>query len=339
MSLKKSKSRFGSRVLFFFVALSLSWALSIGVGFGEGFTPEDEKAYKEAMQDTEVAEQSEISTRLLAVVPPPRYDTLNDDMLHGSSITWENPADPNSRVLVETMVTQWDYDNIYGPKLGQETTINFSNWVTVVPELKNYFIGSESCPPTQKRIIQLKGLNPAREYSWLVEIWVNPKDLFRPAPDPEITDHEGELSVRKSEKNWTFPSDDNAFVSFIDTELYPSALYLEKGFKEEDEPIPFRTWFNAAAEPKNYDTDKPIGDWNSPWTRLGYTYDWGNSDDHLGVSEFRIILNPTSRVVNVKIKKDAVDLRERAARAAYFRCVREDAAGGSSGGCFVKTPH
>lgn len=36
--------------------------------------------------------------------------------------------------------------------------------------------------------------------------------------------------------------------------------------------------------------------------------------------------------------KDAVDLRDNAARAAYFRCVREDAGGGSSGGCFVKTP-
>lgn len=220
MSLKKGKSGFGSRVFFFLVALSLSWALSIGVGLGEDVTPEDEKAYKEAMEDTEVAEQTEISTRLLAVVP--WYDTLNNDMLHGSSITWENPADPaNSRVLVETMVSQWAYDAFYKPYLGQNHLLTASIWVTVVPELKNHFIG-KSCPPTVKRIKQLKGLNPAREYSWLVQLWVDPKDLFRPTPDPEITDHEGELSV-ETEGKWTFPSDDNAFMTL------DKALYLESG--------------------------------------------------------------------------------------------------------------
>jgi len=328
MSLKKGKSRFGSRVLFFFVALSLSWALSIGVGLGEDVT-EDEKAYKAAMEDTEVAEQTEISTRLLAVVP--RYDTLNDEMLHGSSITWENPSDPaNSRVLVETMVKNDDYDTYYKPYLGQNHLLTASIWVTVVPELKNHFIG-KSCPPTVKRIKQLKGLNPAREYSWLVQLWVDPKDLFRPTPDPEITDHEGELSVRIAEKNWTFPSDDNAFVTLID-----EALYLEYG---GGSAVKYTDWFSKNAEPSNYDTSGAIGGWDSPWTRLGYTYDWGDSSDHLGVSEFRVVLDVAETVRGRWVGiKDSVDLRDDTARAAYFRCVREDAGGGSSGGCFVKTP-
>ncbi len=328
MFLNNIRSRFGSRVFFFFVALSLSWALSIGVGFGEDVTPEDEKAYKEAMEDTEVAEQTEISTRLLAVVP--RYDTLNDGMLHGSSITWENPADPsNSRVLVETMVNNDAYGAYYEPYLGQNHLLTASIWVTVVPELKNHFIG-KSCPPTVKRIKQLKGLNPAKEYSWLVQLWVEPQYLFRPAPDPEITDHEGELSVRIAKENWTFPSDDNAFVTLID-----EALYLEGDWALA---ITYRDWFSAAAEPSKYDTSGPIEKWQSPWTRLGYTYDWGDSDDHLGVSEFRVVLDTTvkGRVVGYK---DAVDLRDDAARAVYFRCVPEGTGGGSSGGCFVKTPH
>jgi len=28
------------------------------------------------------------------------------------------------------------------------------------------------------------------------------------------------------------------------------------------------------------------GDSGSPWTRLGYTYDWGNPDSEVGLSEF-----------------------------------------------------
>jgi hypothetical protein len=140
MRMKKIRAGFGSWVVFFVVALSVFWIFPIGAGFGEGVTPEDEKAYKEAMEDTKVAEQTEISTRLLAVVP--WYDTLNDEMLHGSSITWENPADPeNSRVLVETIVDRLDYETYYKPYIGKETKLTYSTWVTVVPELKNYFIG------------------------------------------------------------------------------------------------------------------------------------------------------------------------------------------------------
>ena len=330
---KTIKPMFRARVVSILVAFFLITAFQTAPCFGEEFTSEDEKAYKAAMEDTEVAEQTEISTRLLAVVP--WYDTLNDEMLHGSSITWENPADPaNSRVLVETMVSSEDYKDLYRKYIGQEHLLQFSIWVTVVPELKNYFIGSDSCPPDVKRIKQLKGLNPAWEYSWLVQLWVDPKYLFRPTPDPEITDHEGELSVRIAEENWTFPSDSNAFMTLIDEKLY-----LEKGFIPTAEPVLFKTWFSKKAEPSNYDTSGAIGGWDSPWTRLGYTYDWGDPSDHLGVSEFRVVLDvdPTVRGRWVGIK-DAVELTDDAARTAYFRCAREDASGGSSGGCFVKTP-
>ena len=326
------KPMFRARVAPILMAFLLIFAFQTTASFGEEVTPEEEKAYKASLEDTAVAEQTEISTRLLAVVP--WYDTLNDDMLHGSSITWENPADPsNSRILVETMVNQADYVRFFEGNVGKDILVQFSYWVTVVPELKNHFIGSESCPPTQKRIIQLKGLNPAREYSWLVEMWVYPKDLFRPAPDPEITDHEGELSVKVAEDNWTFPSDSNAFLTLID-----EALYLEKGFTSDD-PVKYKAWFINAAQTYYDTTGKPIGDWGSPWTRLGYTYDWGNPADRLGVSEFRLVLDvdPAVRGRTVGVK-DAVDLRDDAQRVQYFRCVPEGTAGASGGGCFVKTP-
>lgn len=324
---KTIKLMFCARIVSMLVAFFLVTAFLAAPSFGRDVTDADKKAYRAALEDTEVAEQTEISTRLLAMVP--WYDTLNDDMLHGSSIKWENPADPeNSRVLVETIVDRDDYIKYYKDHIGKETTLELSIWVTIVPELKNYFIG-KSCPPTREKIIQLKGLNPARDYSVLLEIWVYPKDLFRPAPDPEITDHEGELSIKIAEDNWTFPSDSNAFLTLIN-----EALYLEKGWIS---PVKYKDWFIDAAQTYYDRSGDDVSLWGSPWTRLGYTYDWGNPLDRLGISEFRVVLNVGEKGLTVNIE-GAVDLEIDAERAAYFRCAREDAGGGSGGGCFVKTP-
>jgi len=36
-----------------------------------------------------------------------------------------------------------------------------------------------------------------------------------------------------------------------------------------------------------------------PWTRLGYTYDWGNPDSEVGLSEFVITAGATIKIENV----------------------------------------
>ena len=36
-----------------------------------------------------------------------------------------------------------------------------------------------------------------------------------------------------------------------------------------------------------------------PWTRLGYTYDWGDSTTHVGLSEFILEQNATVMVKSV----------------------------------------
>lgn len=74
-------------------------------------------------------------------------------------------------------------------------------------------------------------------------------DLFRPSPDPEITDHEAQLS---------FP--DSKFLNVINE-------YIK--------------WFNGQKA-------ESYGQGGYPWTRLGYTYDWGNPDSEVGLSEFVI---------------------------------------------------
>jgi len=284
--MEKRKLNFGSWVISLLVTFFLVLASPVGKAYC--VDPVDKKAFFDALVDTEDATQREISTKLLAVVP--WYDTLNDNMLHGSSLKWENPDDPsNSRILVETLMDRKAYEDFYEKYIGdEEYTLTKSLWVTVVPELKNFFIG-KTCPPSLKRIVQLKGLTPAKlelpnpkeNYSIMVELWVYPKDLFRPSPDPEITDHEGELSVKIADNNWTFPSDDNAFLTLSDEKLYRPNAWCGPPPPDQDEcEVSFKTWFITSAQ-DGYKRSGEVVDWSLPWTRLGYTYDWGNPDDHV----------------------------------------------------------
>jgi hypothetical protein len=54
----------------------------------------------------------------------------------------------------------------------------------------------------------------------------------------------------------------------------------------------YKQWFNSniiySYFPERY-----------PWTRLGYTYDWGNSNSHVGLSEFVLKQNSTVIVKSV----------------------------------------
>ena len=54
----------------------------------------------------------------------------------------------------------------------------------------------------------------------------------------------------------------------------------------------YKTWFNSNIIYSYY----PM---KYPWTRLGYTYDWGNTQSHIGLSEFVIKQNSTVTVKSV----------------------------------------
>jgi hypothetical protein len=100
------------------------------------------------------------------------------------------------------------------------------------------------------RLEQLLGLPPNDGKTTFAELWVKPADLFRPSADPEITDHEAGL---------VFPSVTD-FLTVSQT---------------------FINWFDALIA-------SSYGEDGYPWTRLGYTYDWGNDESEVGVSEFVI---------------------------------------------------
>jgi hypothetical protein len=152
------------------------------------------------------------------------------------------------------LVVTWTNYKGYDDKKGQSIAVQKDIWVTVVPEVKNF------CKKTTEnktlRLEQLLGLPPNAGETRFVEMWVKPQDLFRPSADPEITDSETERDFRIS----------NKFVKEV--------------------PDDYKKWFNDRK--KEFYENNP-----HPWTRLGYTYDWRNDCNHIGLSEFVIIQGST----------------------------------------------
>jgi hypothetical protein len=324
---------------FAFVTFSLlAFLLQVSSSYGIPVTPAEQRAYDQSVRDAQIVTQDKIFTGLLAVVPDcvaqgstsPSIirDRVNKQRLCGSKIVWNEDY---SRVLVVSFVDRWAYDNVYKPKIGQEIALDRSLWVSVAPEMKNFFIRRcsehttqriEQCPPTVKRIHQLLGINPKNTYEALVEMWIDPKVLFRPSADPEITDHESEIP-KISDGIWVFPSDSNPF-------LLPKVTLIDLSKKYVAKPGDtiwnnYKDWF-VNRQNTIYKTSD--GGW--PWTQLGYTYDWGNRKNSVGLSEFVIRLDPDQSLpsdqknpyVTVKIEK-GVDSKIPGEWNRYFRCKSE----------------
>lgn len=203
-----------------------------------------DNAYINAVKDAEIVEPREISRNLIAIVPS------------NSELVWKNVDDEqNRRILVATWTSYGGYDD----KIGQSVQVP-EVWVTTVPELKNF------CTKPGKnntlRIEQLLGLPPNAGKTKIVEMWVKPGDLYRPSPDPEISDHEAGTNYPMSDKVVKVTDDYVAWFNNLKAKSYSSGGY--------------------------------------PWTRLGYTYDWGDdSDSHKGLSEFVIMKGSTVEVKQV----------------------------------------
>ena len=191
------------------------------------------QAYLRAVKDAEIAEPAEISRELIPIVD------------HNPHLIWQGKPG-GSRILVVTWTSP--------PKKDDKAAIpkaEYDVWVTVAPELKNFCRKLNlSSRKLTLRLEQLLGLPPNSRKTVFKEIWVDPGDLFRPSPDPEITDREAGLDFPKSDK---FLTVDNNHIC----------------------------WFNKTR-------GNSYSNGGYPWTRLGYTYDWGNPTSEIGLSEFVI---------------------------------------------------
>jgi hypothetical protein len=154
-----------------------------------------------------------------------------------------------------------------GYSVGDTISLSWGEtWVTAVPELKDWY--KRNPVPKDKLTIrteQLLGLPVNSHDSCFVELWTKPADLFRPAYDNEI---------------------DTKF-SGINFPVNVSSGYV--------------TWFNNNIISSYYPSNESQ---KYPWTRLGYTYDWGNPSNKIGLSEF--ILKKNSKVI-IKSKQSTAD--------------------------------
>ena len=152
------------------------------------------------------------------------------------------------------LVCTWKQNVSFYQKDTVFNTGTYPIWVTTAPELKNR-IKKESPKDVNLRLIQLLGLPPTAQYSYFVEFWVRPVDLFRPCPDKEITDGKCDIC-----------------------------------FPEGTDPEHIK-WINENRISRYYQCDLY---YQYPWGQLGYTYDWNpKNKSHFGLSEFIIGTNKT----------------------------------------------
>jgi hypothetical protein len=187
-------------------------------------------AYQKAIVDAQDAEPGEVDTDLIWISP------ANPKLL------WSPGRD---RVLVVTWTSWGGYDEA----VGRETRLGPEVWVTAVPELRSHCSAIPTSSHLVLRMEQLLGLPPRNGKTKLVQLWADPRDLFRPAPDPEISDREAELNISTSPRA-AVSARHAAWLTDKEKESYGSEGY--------------------------------------PWTRLGYTYDWADPASERGLSEFVI---------------------------------------------------
>ena len=221
--------------------------------------------------DEQLARAYECAVKDAEVVEPSELSTdLTAIVPHNDALVWEGEPG-TSRVLMVTWTSWTGYDDLVGKMvlvddLKSSVETSRDTWVTAAPELQAFCDRQhlDSAGMTL-RVEQLLGLPPHDGKTRFVAFWVEPDDLFRPSADPAVSDHEAELDFPASTR----------FVTVSDAHV---------------------AWFNALRA-SSYGAD------GYPWTRLGYTYDWGNPFCKRGLSEFVIRTGANVEVQSVTLNE------------------------------------
>jgi hypothetical protein len=266
MQRKKGLAYINLFAVLLLAAVGLSYSLCGCSGGGNASAYDPATEYARAVQNAaQEATDASIPRNLIAVTKT------------NQNLIWDrDPTDPNALILVVSFVKESVARNYMCPsegcqpgdvcKEGRECPgYRWDNWVTTAPELKNFFGAS---PPTDNlRLVQLLGLPPGdvATRTYFIEFWVSPKDLYRPSPDPEISDHEAEADFS-----------DDIFRVYSARTLWADQTCPGEtpGWKD------YKGWFTNR-KTCLYTSANPY-----PWSRLGYTYDWGNPANPVGLSEF-----------------------------------------------------
>jgi len=152
-------------------------------------TIDNEALYQSAIEDAIVADSAEICDTLWAI-------NANNQNLLWKTIGAEQYVLVGSFTKYPDSYTDSLLTNWWG-----------EIWVYIPTQFKRRMAGSIiQEEDTLLRIRQLLGLPPSNTASNIVELWVKPADIFRPAADPEIDDNTAGLyfgnDVDSSYKAW-----------------------------------------------------------------------------------------------------------------------------------------
>jgi hypothetical protein len=223
-------------------------------------SPKIRQVYAAAVADARVPAPEEISRQLLALV------ASNDELIRN----------PRGQIL---MVTWTKAEYFRDPEVyakGRAFPLYGDTWMTAAPAMQRFCraLGLDA-GMLVLRLEQRLGLPPKAGKDAFLEIWVDPADLFRPCPDPGISDHECQVEV---------PVAGAGARRRIDAPPWscdPGLPQVSGKFVTVD-PAHLRwmcdTWRST------YGDEDPLKSY--PWTALGYTYDWGSPGDPRGESEF-----------------------------------------------------
>ena len=155
-----------------------------------------------------------------------------------------------------------------------ESKLSRPTWLTAVPFLERFCQASGlRGTALETRLDQRLGLPPQGSvHDTFVEMWIDPADLFRACPDPEINDHEClvNLTAGDVDRGGSCP-----WSAALKQQVSGRFVSVARGHLD----WMCQTWASS------YPPGQPRRSF--PWTALGYTYDWSPaSRNHIGDSEF-----------------------------------------------------
>jgi len=231
-------------------------------------------SYDNAVEDAKNATRNKKHYKLTKIHPENKNLIWNTKNVGGKTLSEiEAQANLDPKVPSHISCTSFmpgTYLKTYFESLGtgDKLTVNFEMWITASPKLLEFisdYKKNQKQFPVVTRVQQLLGLPIKNGKHYLVNVWVRPEDMIRPTPDSEVVD---EIALNDASEQTIEGKNFNFDI-----------------FDHIKAPEEYVTWYkNRRANA--YTKGKPEF---FPWTRLGYTYDWGKKGkDKNGLSEFLV---------------------------------------------------
>ncbi len=233
---------------------------------GDPASPEIRAAYAAAVEDAKYPAPEKISRELTPLL--------------GSTegLSW----DDQGRILMATWTKAAYYSDPETYQRGKAFSLYGDTWFTAVPRVRDFCRALDLDAAMRKlRLEQRFGLPPGGNKDAFVEVWVDPADLFRPCPDPGISDTQCQVEIPvKGRVSQDGVSQDGAGEPRKPWDCTGERQVSGRYVTVDSDHLQWMCYNWTLS----YGNDDPLE--NYPWTALGYTYDWGHPDDPRGLSEY-----------------------------------------------------